>query len=122
MLSKKPEASNYDLSSLKNIASGAAPLSREVQNECAKRFNVNISQGWGMTEVTCAGISNPSGVHDSPESVGMLLPNCEARLVDERGNDVREHERGELLIRGPNISPGYWRNEAASSQTMLLGG
>ncbi len=64
MLDKRPETPKYDLSSLQNITSGAAPLSRELQNSVAKKFGVQIAQGWGMTEVTCAATSVPGGVVD----------------------------------------------------------
>lgn len=122
MLSKRPETSQYDLSSLKTIASGAAPLSKELQAMCAERYNVIITQGWGMTELTSAGTSSRVGTEYCGGSIGMLLPNCEARLLDEDGNEVKPHERGEIFIRGPNVSAGYWRNEEATRQAMLPDG
>lgn len=122
MLSKRPETSRYDLSSLKTIASGAAPLSKELQAMCAERYNVIITQGWGMTELTSAGTSSRVGIENCGGSIGMLLPNCEARLLDEDGNEVKPHERGEIFIRGPNVSVGYWRNEEATRQAMLPDG
>lgn len=64
MLSKRPEVAKYDLSSLIEIGCGAAPLSRELQNEISKRFKVNVKQGWGMTEVTTAAMHVPAGVPD----------------------------------------------------------
>lgn len=122
MLRKRPETSKYDLSSLKKIVCGAAPLSAELQDSCANRYNVIVSQGWGMTEVTCAGTGHPAGIQGLAGSIGMLLPNCEARIVDETGNEVKVHEQGEMQIRGPNISLGYWRNQEATGQSMLPGG
>ena len=75
-----------------------------------------------MTEVTCAGLVAPAGVEDYTGSVGVLLPNCEIKLMDENGNEVGKGERGEIYIKGPNISPGYWKNEKATKETMLEGG
>ncbi|CAH0000021.1 unnamed protein product [Clonostachys byssicola] len=118
MLSKRPETSRYDLSSVKEILCGAAPLSRELQNECQRRFNVHIYQGWGMTEVTCGALHVPGGVRDDSGSVGQLDPNCECRLVDDDGNEVKTGSPGEIHIRGPNICLGYWRNEAATKETL----
>ncbi len=121
MLGKRPETAQYDLSSVTNLGSGAAPLSFELQNDCAKRFKLNVSQGWGMTELTCTGLGHPGVVDDPTGSVGILLPNCEAKLLDENSQEVGPNGRGELYFRGPNVSPGYWRNEEATKQSMLPG-
>lgn len=75
-----------------------------------------------MTEVTCAGLVSPSGIPGTPGSVGVLLPNCEIKLIDEDGKEVGTGERGEIYIRGPNVSPGYWKNEKATRETILEGG
>ena len=64
MFAKRPETAKYDLSSLVRIMSGAAPLSRRLQNEVAHRLRVKITQGWGMTELTCTGISTPATIDD----------------------------------------------------------
>lgn len=122
LLTKHPATANYDLSSIVQISSGAAPLSQYLANACASRFKTSVRQGWGMTELTCAGIFLPSGFSDDTGSVGFLCPNCEAKLVDENANEVATGERGEILIRGPNVSPGYWKNEKATKETMLEGG
>ncbi len=122
MLSKRPETAKYDLSSVTKLGCGAAPMSSELQNDCAKRFKLNVSQAWGMTELTCGGLMPPGGVEDPTGSVGLLMPNCEAKLLDEKGQEVGPNERGELYFRGPNVSPGYWRNREATKQSMLPGG
>lgn len=122
MLSKHPATSKYDLSSVMAVGCGAAPLSKSLQNECSSRFNFRIGQGWGMTEVTCAGITVPQGFDDSTGSVGVALPNCECKLLDEKGNEVAIGQRGEIFIRGPNVSLGYWKNEKATKESMLEGG
>ncbi|KAL3462613.1 hypothetical protein BJX64DRAFT_299383 [Aspergillus heterothallicus] len=123
MLDKRPETARYDLRSVRNILCGAAPLSRDLQNAIQTRFGINVVQGWGMTEVTCGAIHVPGGSYDESGSVGVLDPNCEARLLDEEGRDVRPGEAGELYIRGPNVVLGYWRNEGATRESFgLLGG
>lgn len=122
LMSKHPATAKYDLSSITKIFSGAAPLSQSLQNECMQRFKTIVGQGWGMTEVTCAGLVSPSGIPDNSGSVGVLVPNCEIKLIDEDGKEVGTGERGEIYIRGPNVSPGYWKNEKATTETILEGG
>jgi acyl-coenzyme A synthetase/AMP-(fatty) acid ligase len=64
MLSKRPETASYDLSSVTDVLCGAAPLSKELQNDVSSRFNVQISQGWGMTETTTCALLVPGGIKD----------------------------------------------------------
>lgn len=118
MLSKRPETSRYDISSVKDVLCGAAPLSRELQNECQRRFQMQINQGWGMTEVTCGALHVPGGIKDDTGSVGQLDPNCECKLVDDDGNEVALGQPGEMYVRGPNICMKYWRNDEATKESL----
>lgn len=118
MLARRPETARYNLRSLQSILCGAAPLSRELQNEVASRFTVQINQGWGMTEVTCGALQVPGGVNDDTGSVGLLDPNCEGKLLDDDGHEVKTGEPGELYVRGPNVCLGYWRNEQATQDSL----
>ncbi|OAA73415.1 4-coumarate-CoA ligase 2 [Cordyceps fumosorosea ARSEF 2679] len=118
MLSKRPEVKKYDLSSVTDISCGAAPLKADLQNEVADRMGTNIVQGWGMTELTCAASGMPLGGVDREASCGLLLPNCEAKFLDEDGNEVGAGEPGELFVRGPNVMLGYWRNDKATKETL----
>ncbi|CBF82169.1 acyl--CoA ligase [Aspergillus nidulans FGSC A4] len=118
MLDKRSETARYNLSSVRNILCGAAPLSRELQNTIQNRFKTNVVQGWGMTEVTCGAIHVPGGLYDESGSVGMLDPNCECKLLDEEGRPVRPGEPGELHVRGPNVCLGYWRNDKATKESL----
>jgi 4-coumarate--CoA ligase len=118
MLTKRPETAGYDLSSVTDILCGAAPLSKELQNNVSKRFNVQINQGWGMTEVTCGAIHVPGGVHDESGSVGQLDPNTECKLLDDDGKEVALGKPGEMYIRGPQVCLRYWRNVAATKESI----
>ncbi|KIX00282.1 uncharacterized protein Z518_10421 [Rhinocladiella mackenziei CBS 650.93] len=122
MMAKRHETAKYDISSIKHILCGAAPLSSDLQNEVMSRFNMVICQAWGMTETTCAGIMTPDMTIDLTGSVGYLLPNTEALLVDEDGKQVtKDGEPGELWLRGPQIMLGYWRNEQATRESISNG-
>lgn len=117
MLAKRPETKHYDLSSLVNILCGGAPLSMELQNEVSDKLNLKIVQTWGMTEVTCSCLHVPGGRDDRSGSVGVVDPNAEIKIVGDDGNEVEVGERGEIHVRGPNITMGYWKNEQATNDT-----
>lgn len=116
MLTKRPETAKYDLSSLKSILCGAAPLSRELQNLVSRRFNVEVIQGWGMTEVTTGSIMQR--VPADTGTVGELIPNHECKLLDDDGKEVGYDTPGEMYIRGPNVCLGYFKNEAATEESL----
>jgi acyl-CoA synthetase (AMP-forming)/AMP-acid ligase II len=119
-LAKHPSVTKYDLSSLKWIMSGAAPLGADIENACAERLHCRVIQGYGMTEV-----SGASHLHSlEPEqgrhgSVGFLAPSMEARVVDpETGGDLGIGARGELWLRGPNVTQGYLNRPEATAATI----
>ena len=120
MLAKRPETAGYDLSSLKGMLCGAAPLSRELQNLISRTFNVEVKQGWGMTEVTCGSIiqRTPS---DSG-TVGELIPNTECKLLDDDGSEVSYDTPGEVFIRAPNVCLGYFKNDVATKEALSSDG
>ncbi|KAK5703299.1 putative NRPS-like protein biosynthetic cluster [Elasticomyces elasticus] len=123
MMAKRPETAKYDLSSVEHVLSGAAPLSTDLQNEIMARFNLVVSQGFGMSETTCTAFTSPRMSKDLTGSIGYLLPNTEARLVDEYGAEIHgEDKPGELYLRGPQIMLGYWKNDFATQETTEPGG
>ena len=117
MLAKRPETAKYDLSSLVNVLCGAAPLSKELQNEVSDKCNLKVVQTWGMTEVTCSCLHVPGGRDDRSGAVGLIDPNAEMKLMDDNEKEVGVGERGEIYVKGPNICLGYWRNEKATKET-----
>ncbi|CAE7030508.1 hypothetical protein CFE70_004198 [Pyrenophora teres f. teres 0-1] len=122
MLSKRPEAAKYNLNSVTDILSGAAPLSKELQNEISNKLGCEVIQGYGMTEVTCGILLVPGGTIDDSGSVGQLFPNTKAILLDEQGNEVPDGQPGELHVRGPNICLGYWGNPKATKEAFTADG
>ncbi|RDA89904.1 hypothetical protein CP533_2942 [Ophiocordyceps camponoti-saundersi (nom. inval.)] len=115
-LCKGLEARRRNLSSLRVIYCGAAPLSREIQKVGETQLNAQIRQGWGLTESTAGCTKVPPGNHDRAGYVGKLVPNCQAKIVDDRGFEVEVGQPGELYVRGPNICLGYWKNEQATRE------
>lgn len=117
-LAKHPLVADYDLSSLKLIFSGAAPLGAEVALEAAGRVGCDVVQGYGMTELSPVTHSTPSGQF-KPGSIGLTISNTEVRVVDPTsGEDLGIDEDGELWIRGPQVMKGYLNNPQATAITI----
>ena len=125
MMAKRPETAKYDISSIKQILCGAAPLSSDLQNDVMRRFGLVVCQGFGMSETTCSAIMTPGLSKDLTGSIGYLLPNTEARLVDLEDGDREvndDGQPGELYLRGPQMMLGYWKNKTASQETKTVDG
>ena len=113
-----PGIEQRDLSSVRVAVSGAAPLPGPVLEEFKRRLGVTIWEGYGLTETAPAVTSNAMGDVAKPGSIGRPLPGIELRLVDEHGEDVEDGDPGEIVVRGPNVFKGYWRqNEETEAVT-----
>jgi acyl-CoA synthetase (AMP-forming)/AMP-acid ligase II len=119
-LAKHPLVDEFDLSSVKYLLSGAAPLSADLEVACAGRLGCGMQQGYGMTEaspVTHA-VSDDTAGH-TPGSIGQPVPNTECRIVDVgTDQDVPAGEPGELWIRGPQVMKGYLNQPEATAHTI----
>jgi len=118
-LAGHPAVDGRDLSSLRTIMSGAAPLGSELTERVAERIGCRVVQGYGLTETSpVTHVIRPEGASPAG-SVGPPLPATECRLVDpETGEEADEGERGELWIRGPQVMAGYLNNEKATASTI----
>ncbi|HKX25431.1 MAG TPA: long-chain fatty acid--CoA ligase [Actinomycetota bacterium] len=103
------EHREFDLSSVRLAVSGAAALPAEVLAAFRDRFGITIWEGYGLTETAPALTTTALGSEGRPDSIGLVLPGVEVRLVDDHGRDVDEGDPGEIVVRGPNVFSGYWR-------------
>lgn len=119
-LAKHPIVDKFNLSKLRTITSGAAPLGAELEIACMKRLNCLVLQGYGMTEVSAASQINPGDASKIRHgSVGWTVSNMESKIVQvETGQDAPPGVSGEVCVRGPNRMVGYWNNPEATAATI----
>lgn len=121
LLIKSPLVTQYDLSSVKFLLCGAAPLGKETALQLEKLFHANnasVKQAWGMSEATCSVTLFAPDEHD-PQYVGVgyLCANMEAKIIADDGREVGYGEKGEAVLRGPNIFQGYYKNPEATRES-----
>ncbi len=116
-LAKHPAVDQYDLSSMRKIFCGAAPLGGELGDEAAERIGCPIVQGYGMTELSPISHAT-AGADFKAGSSGITVPNTECRIVDPEGNDQGPDDEGELWVRGPQVMKGYLNNAEATEATI----
>ncbi|XVF63570.1 hypothetical protein PTKIN_Ptkin09bG0097300 [Pterospermum kingtungense] len=111
----------YDLSSLKYVICGGAPLRKEVINGFLEKYpTVQVRQGYALTETTGFGASVFSSEESRKRgSVGLLSASLEAKIVDpDTGVALKVNQTGELWLRGPSIMKGYYNNAEATASTV----
>jgi long-chain acyl-CoA synthetase len=116
-----PDLEKRDFSSLLNAGSGGAPLPVEVANVLERRVGMKLKSGWGMTETSPAGTAHPENGPDKPASVGVALPGIEMDVVslDDPTKVLAAGEVGEIRIRGPNVTKGYWNRPEETAQAFV---
>ncbi|MFX0202242.1 MAG: long-chain fatty acid--CoA ligase [Candidatus Hodarchaeota archaeon] len=106
--------------SLKFCISGGASLPVEFLHRFEKLFKTEIHEGYGLTEAPVC-VENPYGTATKPGSIGLPIPEFSARIVDSNGDDVRQGEIGELLIKGPAVMKGYFNRPEETRATIKDG-
>ena len=110
-----PKFETTDLSRLQFAGVGGAPCAEVILRTWNDR-GVLMSQGWGMTETSPGGTGLPPEDNERKlGSAGKPVLHTEIKITDDEGNTLPYGEVGELLIRGPNVTPGYWNNPEATA-------
>src|SRR5215510_10948745 len=116
-----PDLDKRDFSSLRSAGSGGAPLPVEVAAFLERKVGKKLRSGWGMTETCPAGTAHPEAGPDKPGSVGVALPGIEMDVVslDDSTKVLPDGETGEIRIRGPNVTRGYWNRPEETAQAFV---
>lgn len=117
-----PDIREYDLSSIGFCISGAAPLPHEVQERFESLTGGKLIEGYGLTEASPVTHANNIWEARKLGSIGIPLPDTEARIVDpQSGEEVPQGQIGELVVRGPQVMAGYWKRPDETAKVLRDG-
>ncbi|MFF9089285.1 class I adenylate-forming enzyme family protein [Streptomyces sp. NPDC014991] len=122
-LAAHPDVTREHFASFTNISSGGAPVPPALVERFRERFGPYIRVGYGLTECTAPCASVPPGLEAPVDpvsgtlSVGLPGADTVVRILDEQGEEVPFGEQGEIVVRGPQVVPGYWRRPDATAET-----
>jgi long-chain acyl-CoA synthetase len=118
-----PKVDSFDLSSIRVCNTGAAPMPVEIMRRFEQKTGSKIVEGYGLSEASPVTHSNPVEGTRKPGSVGIALPDTDCRIVDpDTGTgEMPTGQVGELIVRGPQVMRGYWKNENETLQSLRDG-
>jgi long-chain acyl-CoA synthetase len=116
-----PDLESRDLSSLVSCGSGGAPLPVEVARIFERKVGMKLKSGWGMTETCSPGTGHPKQGPEKPGSIGLMLPGIEMDVValDDPTKALPPGEVGEIRIKGPNVTKGYWNRPQETAEAFV---
>jgi long-chain acyl-CoA synthetase len=119
-----PGIETMDFSSLRLCGSGGAPLPVAVQERFESVIRCQLNEGWGMTETAPVGTFNPREGARRRGSCGLPYPGTEMKFIDVANpeREVKLGERGEICVKGPNVTKGYWKKPKATADSMTADG
>ncbi len=121
LINQAPGVRAYGLSSIKACISGAAPLPVEVKEAFEKLTRGRLVEGYGLTEASPVTHANPLTDAEKTGSIGIPIPNTDAKIIDlVSGEDLPPGNVGELLVKGPQVMPGYWQPDPSDDPESVL--
>tara|TARA_R110002051_G_scaffold3480_3_gene18765 strand:+ start:2589 stop:4292 length:1704 start_codon:yes stop_codon:yes gene_type:complete len=120
-LTAAADAAGVSLKGIEIAISGAMPLSASVVEPWEERTGGTLVEGYGLSETSPVLMANPVGPTRRPGTVGLPLPNTEIRVVDPENPTVDRQagEKGELLVRGPQVFSGYWQKPDETAEVFV---
>jgi long-chain acyl-CoA synthetase len=117
-----PDASQYDISSLKFCSSGGSAMPVEVMRAFDQKYNVNIIEGYGLSETSPVACFNQLDKPKRPGSIGVPIGGVEFKLIDDQGRTINEPMvPGEICIKGHNVMKGYYKRPEANAECIKDG-
>ncbi len=131
LLHENLDMSKYDLKYFRHIICGAGPLTVELALQFENRFHIPIVHGYGLSETTCYSCFLPLDLDAETHrrwlsefgfpSIGVPIQSNEMAIHDEKGNELPEGKRGEIVIRGHNVMKEYYDNPEVNATTFAFG-
>jgi long-chain acyl-CoA synthetase len=116
-----PQGDQYDTSSLESVGSGSAPLPVALLHAFENKFGAKVLEGYGLSEAAPVVTAHNKNIEIKPGSVGIPIPGVQVKIIDDNGTEVPRGEVGELIVRGDNITPGYFQNSEESQRVLRDG-
>lgn len=113
-----PDVNTEDLKTLRLCISGGASLPVALLNNFEKKFNVRVSEGYGLSEASPVTCFNPLDRPRKAGSIGQSIMHVDNKIVNELGEEVAVGEVGELIVRGPNVMKGYYKMPEETAATL----
>ncbi len=111
----------YDIRSLKYCVTGGSAMPPAYMHQFEKKFKVRIREGYGLTEASPVCSVSTLHMEQKPGSIGVPIPGVEARIVDDTDRELPRGEIGELIVRGPNVMKGYYKDPEATAAVIRNG-
>jgi long-chain acyl-CoA synthetase len=112
------KADNFKTDSIRMCITGGSAMQVDIFPLFEQKFHVKLQEGYGLTEASPISALTRLDMPQKYGSIGVPIPDVEARIVDDRGHELPWGEIGELIIRGPNVMQGYYKNSAATAQVI----
>ncbi len=121
MIAGSTEFARSDISALRLAICHSGPVGRKILRQFEERHDVLIVEGYGLVEATCLTCANPYTGVRKPGSLGLPLPGLECRIVDSEGKTCGPGRVGEIVVRGPNVMQGYYRDPVRTAAALRDG-
>jgi long-chain acyl-CoA synthetase len=121
MLLHHPGTEKYDTSSLERCGISAAPVSPELYRAFTEKFNCKMYEGYGLTEAAPAVAMCSPSMKVKDGSCGVPIPGVEVKIFDMEDKELPPNEPGEIVVKGPNVMKGYYKNPEATAEALRGG-
>ncbi|KJS15526.1 MAG: hypothetical protein VR69_13310 [Peptococcaceae bacterium BRH_c4b] len=116
-----PDALKFDTSSLRLCVSGGAPIPVEVLTKFESMYKCIVLEGYGLSETSPVNVFNTIEGPRKPASTGIAIDRVEVKIFDEQDNEVPTGTAGEIVVKGPNVMKGYYKDPEATALALRSG-